>query len=448
MSPTFSHPPSEVLRVAQRGLDLGLGVLRTRHCEGIPFELTTVNEKMGIVLTHVNFRLICSSMSDPIQALEYREQPADGSVRPYRALSLDGGGMRGIYTAAFLSRLVGHFAKPRGLTSLDLGSGFDLIAGTSTGAIVGCALACARPMDEVVSLYRRHGSAIFPHRIAGKRSALARAMRGGDYVRSGDAALRSALQEVLGEVTLGQVFERREISMAIPTVLMSQHRALVFKKTPKSGLRDDDYPLVDVCMASSAAPIYRSLAAVDDPNCPDGPKQIFADGGLWANNPILVAMIEALANAGPDQPIELYSLGTCPRPEGEHVSADAVHRSMLDWSLGADVGPLSISAQEFAFDNMARLLAGSLSECGRSIDLVRFPNKPVPASMMPYLALDDTRPEALDRLVAQANTDADLTKSACDDARNPQGRMIRRLFSQLEPLPDRPFDDTATDKRG
>jgi hypothetical protein len=95
---------------------------------------------------------------------------------------------------------------------------------------------------------------------------------------------------------------------------------------------------------------------------------------------------------------------------------------MLDWSLGADVGLLSISAQEFAFDHMARLLANAISNCGRSIRKVRFPNKPVPASMMPYLALDDTRLAAMDRLIGQAHTDADLTKSTCDDPNSEDSR--------------------------
>lgn len=188
-------------------------------------------------------------------------------------------------------------------------------------------------------------------------------------------------------------------------------------------------------MATSAAPIYRSLAAIDDPNTPGGPVQVFADGGLWANNPIMVGLVDALTIAPPERPIEIFSLGTCPRPEGDHLDAETAHRSMLDWRLGADVAPLSISAQEFAFDHMTRLLANAISGCGRQIRRVRFPNKPVPASMMPYLALDDTRPEAMDRLVAQAKTDADLTKSACDDANNEDGRMIRRLMNDLPAMP-------------
>lgn len=359
----------------------------------------------------------------------------DHRQRPYRVLSLDGGGMRGIYTGAFLARLTDQFARKRGDPALDLGLGFDLITGTSTGAIVGCALAVGRPMSEVVALYREHGRKIFPHRLTGKRSAIYRASQGNRFVRQGDAALREALHGVLGETTMLDVFEQRGISLSIPAVLMSEHRAWVFKKTPKSGVRDDHYPLVDVCTATSAAPIYRSLAAIDDPNTPGGPPQVFADGGLWANNPIMVGLVDALTIADADRPIEIFSLGTCPRPEGDHLDAETAHRSMLDWRLGADVAPLAISAQEFAFDHMARLLANAISGCGRQIRRVRFPNKPVPASMMPYLALDDTRPEAMNRLVAQANTDADLTKSACDDRNSDDGRMIQQLMNDLPAMP-------------
>src|SRR5882672_3935946 len=105
--------------------------------------------------------------------------------------------MRGIYTAAFLDHLITQFARTRGAESLDLGKGFDLITGTSTGAIVGCALAVGRPMGEIVSMYRDHGRQIFPHRIRGTISAVWRMFVGGRYVRKGDKVLRAALTEVL-----------------------------------------------------------------------------------------------------------------------------------------------------------------------------------------------------------------------------------------------------------
>ena len=128
-------------------------------------------------------------------------------------------------------------------------------------------------------------------------------------------------------------------------------------------------------------------------------------------------------------------MGTCSRPEGEHITPDEAHRSMLGWRLGADVAPLSISAQEFAFDNMARLLANSLTDMGRQVRCLRFPKKDIPAEMMDFLALDDTREQAMDRLVHQACNDADMTKSACDDKRNPDGQMVRSLMENLPEMP-------------
>jgi predicted acylesterase/phospholipase RssA len=356
-------------------------------------------------------------------------------VRPYRVLSLDGGGMRGIYTAAFLDRLVTQFARTRGVDGLDLGKGFDLITGTSTGAIVGCALAVGRPMSEIVKMYRDHGRQIFPHRIKGTASAIWRMFVGGRYVRKGDKVLRKALTDVLKETTMLDVFERRGISLCIPAILMTSHRSWVFKKTPKSGVRDDRYKLVDVCMASSAAPIFRSLAAVDDPNNDHGVEQVFADGGLWANNPIMVGLADALACAPAGTPIQIFSLGTCSRPEGELIPVRKVHRSILGWKMGAEAAGLSITAQEFAFDNMARFIGNKLTELGQPVTRLRFPNKDVPAEMMKYLALDDARPEAVKRLIQQASNDADLAKSACDDPNNSDGRMVKALMMSLSAMP-------------
>jgi uncharacterized protein len=356
-------------------------------------------------------------------------------AKPYRVLSLDGGGMRGIYTAAFLERLVTQFARTRGVESLDLGKGFDLITGTSTGAIVGCALAVGRPMGEIVKMYRDHGRQIFPHRIKGAGSALWRMFVGGRYVRKGDKVLRQALTEVLKETTMLEVFQKRGLSLSIPAILMSSHRSWVFKKTPMSGVRDDQYKLVDVCMASSAAPIFRSLAVVDDPNNDHGVEQVFADGGLWANNPIMVGLADALACAVPKTPIEIFSLGTCSRPEGELIPARKVHRSILGWKMGAEAAGLSVTAQEYAFDNMARFIGNRLTALGQPVTRLRFPNKDVPAEMMKYLALDDARPEAVKRLIQQASNDADLAKSACDDANNPEGRMVKALMMSLPVMP-------------
>lgn len=345
--------------------------------------------------------------------------------------------MRGIYTAAFLDRLLDQYRRIRREGHLDLGGGFDLIAGTSTGAIIACAAAIGRPMSDLVKLYREWGGKIFPERITDSRLKLAsRVAKGSNIVRAGDAALRKALKLELGDITMLDVYRKRGISLSIPTVAMSTHRSWVFKKTKTSGVRDDNYKLVDVCLASSAAPIYRSLAAIRNPDSKHEQIEVFADGGLWANNPVMVAMLDALMNAEKRQPIEIFSLGTCSRPEGEEISPTKVHRSMLQWKLGADVAPLSITAQEFAFDNMARMFANVLSECGREVRHVRFPQQKIPASKLEYLGLDDSRPEAMNALLSQASTDADMVKSACDDPRNPQGQLIHNLMMSLPTMPE------------
>ncbi|TCQ09615.1 patatin-like phospholipase [Rhizobium sp. PP-F2F-G36] len=357
--------------------------------------------------------------------------------RPYRVLCIDGGGMRGIYTAALLDKLTTYFARQRNVEALDIGKGFDLIAGTSTGAILGCAAAIGRPMSSVVALYEKHGAAIFPHRIKdGVLSPLLRAVfKRGSIVRAGDAALRCALRHELQDITMKQVLDRRGISLSIPAVSMEKHRSWVFKKTPKSGFRDDNYQLADVCLASSAAPIYRSLAAIRDPDTGSDNYRIFADGGLWANNPVLIAMIDALHCAEPDQPIEIYSIGNVSRPAGSQIQPKKVHRGMFSWKLGAEIGPLSIDVQEFAYDHMARFLANHISKLGRSVTHVRLPQQEAASTMLQYLSLDESRPKALKALIAHGYDDADMVKSLCDRPEHPDGRMINKLFNEVPPMP-------------
>ena len=73
--------------------------------------------------------------------------------------------MRGTYAATYLERLASGFALRRGIAGIDLGAAFDLIVGTSTGGIIGCALAAGLQLPEVVELYRKHGAAIFRRRL-------------------------------------------------------------------------------------------------------------------------------------------------------------------------------------------------------------------------------------------------------------------------------------------
>jgi patatin-like phospholipase/acyl hydrolase len=180
------------------------------------------------------------------------------------------------------------FAARRGLGKIDVGRAFDLIVGTSTGGIIACALAAGVELPCIVGLYRDHGPAIFPRRLPdriGIRLCCDFIFRP-SALRAGTAALRLALVKQFKDETLGELYARRGIAIAVPAVELSQHHSWVFK-TPHLGVttshRDDNYRLVDVCLATTAAPIYRSLAALDHP---DRVKEalghnVFADGGPY-----------------------------------------------------------------------------------------------------------------------------------------------------------------------
>lgn len=82
--------------------------------------------------------------------------------KPYLVLSLDGGGMRGLYTATLLQRLAGRFVEQsRKDGELDVGKGFDLIVGTSTGGILATALAFGLSTNDIIEMYRKVGPEIF-----------------------------------------------------------------------------------------------------------------------------------------------------------------------------------------------------------------------------------------------------------------------------------------------
>lgn len=350
---------------------------------------------------------------------------------PLRVLSLDGGGMRGIYSAAYLARLCNRFAKRIGSESeIDLGSRFDLIVGTSTGAIIGCGLAKGVPLSEIVSLYKQNGKLIFnrPLPSAKIRSIIMDVRKRGASLAAGEKALREALQRCLNNTTLGEIYTKRKIALSIPAVEMGRHGSWVFKTPhiPGTNHRDDDYSLVDVCMATSAAPIYRSLASIPEPNSGlSGASNVFADGGLWANNPVLIGLIDALDMAKPEQRIEIFSLGTCGRPSGERIASSEVHRGLSEWRFGADVAALSIDAQEMAYDYMASKLTRHLRN---PCTITRFPFDDVPAHMMEFLDLDDTRESSMAELVRQAHSDADFTNSKCMNPDDADGKQITALF--------------------
>ncbi|WP_062135503.1 patatin-like phospholipase family protein [Demequina aestuarii] len=118
-----------------------------------------------------------------------------------RVLALDGGGIKGVFIAAFLAELE-RCSKSRVIDQ------FDLIAGTSTGGIVALGIGLGMSPAEILSIYERHGPTIFPRR--GKLRQITRA-------KYDPAPLKSALEEVFGARKLGHSLTR----MLIPSMSLN-----------------------------------------------------------------------------------------------------------------------------------------------------------------------------------------------------------------------------------
>jgi patatin-like phospholipase/acyl hydrolase len=169
-----------------------------------------------------------------------------------------------------------------------------LIAGTSTGAIIAAGIASNIAAGEIVDLYKEHAEGIFkPKKFSSKLSSLRRSEYKADY-------LHQTLYGVFGEKTLGQL----EKPLLIPSTDIGNGCVHVFKSGYlKSFVRDANILVSDAVLASCSAPTYFDPHKIDS--------YLLADGGLWANNPSLAAVIDAEKRLGINRDdIQILTIGT------------------------------------------------------------------------------------------------------------------------------------------
>jgi len=228
-------------------------------------------------------------------------------------LCLAGGGFLGLYTAVVLEALEARAGVP-------LARRFDLLAGTSIGAVLVLALAFEVPMARLVRLFSEQGPAVFsdrplPSGAVSRLFDLGRSVLGPKY--SGET-LRAALQAQIGDQRLADALH----PVVIPAVDVGLCQTKVFK-TPHAPDSQGDGTLraVEVAMAACAAPAYFPSVRIG--------RRLYADGGLFAVAPDQVALHELEHFMGVDaRRVSMLSIGTATahyRPaEGVHDDAGAV----------------------------------------------------------------------------------------------------------------------------
>ena len=254
----------------------------------------------------------------------------------FRVLSLDGGGIKGTYAAAFLASI-------EEMTGKRIADHFDLIVGTSTGGIIALGLGMGTPASEILQFYRERGSQIFP--LMGNADRLRSLARHFWRAKHAPQALREALTDVFGDRVLGD----SAVRLVIPSYDGSSGDVHLFKTAHDPRFkRDYNEPAVNVALATSAAPTF--LPAFSG-SC----GTTLVDGGVWANCPAAVAVIEALTVLGkPTGTVDLLTVGTTEEPL--HVPRGKQVGGLLQW---VRFGPqLLMQAQAKGALAHAKLLTG------------------------------------------------------------------------------------------
>jgi patatin-like phospholipase/acyl hydrolase len=263
---------------------------------------------------------------------------------PFQILSLSGGGYLGLYTAAVLAAIEERI-KAR------IATRFDLIAGTSVGGIIALGIANEVPAAKIKKAFEDDGTDIFSARRAPQTSVgkICDVFRFVFKPKYDSGALRKTITDIIGaETTIGDL----KHPCIVPTVCLTKGGPQIFKTDhhPDFG-SDRRLKAVDVALATSAAPTYFSIAEIGD--------GLYADGGLYADSPDLLAVHEAEHFFGADiRDIRVLSVGTTTsRFSFAHDSGTQF--GLLKWAMGQRLVQAALSSNQQIVDHVMRHRLGS-----------------------------------------------------------------------------------------
>lgn len=217
----------------------------------------------------------------------------------FKVLSIDGGGIRGLIPAMILQEI-------ERVTHHPISRLFDLIAGTSTGGLIACALTvpdkAGHPKisaQELVHFYEDKGPEIFARSFFHTLATLG-GWSGEKYPHS---PFERELIHLFGSAALSDAI----VPLLIPAYEIERRFPFFFKSHRAKSDSSYDFPLWQVVRATTAAPTYFTPAKVTSKA---GHSYALIDGGTFANNPAMCAYVEAQATFEQKKEIIVVSLGT------------------------------------------------------------------------------------------------------------------------------------------
>lgn len=314
--------------------------------------------------------------------------------KTFKILSIDGGGIKGLYSAIVLSVFEKNFGK--------ISDHFDLICGTSTGGIIALGLAAGKSADEIVKFYIDYGADIFP-----PKTGIFKKLRNIKSYLCSSKYKNEVLKEKLKDLYGDKKLDNSNMCVCIPVVDISDFRGVIIKTTHNKNLTRPDGKLfmTDIALATSAAPTYFPIFSL-----PGISKDFVVDGGMWANNPSLIGVMEALLYFVGDnkeyEKIDLLSLGNLNVDEGWNISAKRT-ASLIQWNKKLIDLPMACNSKGIEY----------IMKFGENYNLfhlnnyVRIVGKNMTNNHRNIFDLDNAEPKILNVIKEIAYTDANELKN-------------------------------------
>lgn len=306
-------------------------------------------------------------------------------------LSIDGGGMKGIVSALVLIELEDILKKYTGANTVYLVDYFDLIAGTSTGSILAALLLCPndcnRPKytaSDALNLYLTKGKTMFQTNPLHKLRTLG-GLIGPKYKNK---ALVAELISYFGSVKTAELLK----PCLLTSYNMTTRDSLFFNSLSSLKSEDRNFNLADAVLASTAAPTFFPPSCIKAYNsCED----CLVDGGVFANNPSLCALIEALKlertkNINDTMVLSIGNVYSAKSYDYNKVK----HWGAINWAF--PLLDVLMDASEQTVDYQLNKLYSTLGVSNQYLRVVANVNENVPS-------MDDTSQKAIDRLLEIGN---------------------------------------------